>query len=437
MSYREDTVFAPSTAIGGAIAVIRVTGPDAFRVAELTDRPFPEGFGRMRFMRMSDRGEAIDDIMAVRFGAPHSYTGEDMVEINCHGGARTVQRVLQALSGLGFRPAEGGEFTRRAFLNGKMALSEAEAVMDIITAEAERSRKAAVAQLHGSVHRCVSAVEDALLDALSGVDAAIDYPDEAEAECTETLPAVLDTQERELRRLIGEGRKGRVLRDGLNVLILGRPNVGKSSLMNALTGHDRAIVTDLAGTTRDVLDEKVSFDGVPVRLIDTAGIRETDDPVEKIGVDRALGELGKADVLLLLLDGTTEPTAEDRELLDRTKDFPARVIVSNKMDLAGYAAAEGAVPVSAKNAEGLEALKQAVLALAAPAEGDAVSVTNERHIRALEDAHAFIAHAATQDDLDCAATDIREALHALGQITGRDVDAEVIDRIFSRFCVGK
>lgn len=435
--YQNDTIFAPSTALGGAIAVIRVSGPEAFRTAGLFDRPFPETPGMMRFFRLMDGDETVDDVMAVRFIAPKSYTGENMVEINCHGGVQTVRRVLGLLSAIGFRPAEGGEFTRRAFLNGKMDLSEAEAVMDIITAEAERSRKAAIDQLHGSVHRAVAAVENVLLDALSGIDAAIDYPDEAEEDCVSALPESLSNAETALAQLIAEGRKGRVLRDGLRLPILGRPNVGKSSLMNVLTGRDRAIVTDIAGTTRDTLDEKISFDGVPIRLIDTAGIHETEDPVERIGVSRALEELDTADVTLLLFDGSVPLSEEDETLLLRTQDAPNRVLVLNKCDLGSAFSLEGAVTVSAKTGEGIDELRKRILSAAAPGEEDTVTVTNERHILALEKALESVRHAEKQQDLDCAATDIRAALHELGSVTGTDVDDTVIDRIFSRFCVGK
>ena len=218
------------------------------------------------------------------------YTGEDMLEINCHGGPRTVQRILQLLSACGFRPAEGGEFTRRAFLNGKMDLSQAEAVMDIITADAEKSRKIALEQLHGSVSRAVHSAEQSLLDALAAMDAAIDYPEEVEEDCMEGLPDQLADAEHAIRELIANGRAGRVLRDGARVVILGKPNVGKSSILNAFAGRDRAIVTAIAGTTRDILDEKIVFDGVPVRLIDTAGVHGTDNEVEQIGIDRAMDE---------------------------------------------------------------------------------------------------------------------------------------------------
>lgn len=437
MRNSEDTIYAPSTAIGGAIAVLRVSGPRAKETARIFDRGFASEPGMMRFVRVQDDKEPIDDAMAVYFSAPASYTGEDMVEIDCHGGHQTVQRILGLLSGLGFRPAEGGEFTRRAFLNGKMDLAQAEAVMDIITADAEQSRKAALNQLHGSVSRAIHDVEDVLLDALSGIDAAIDYPDEAEENCIARLPEQLGAGRSKVERLLADGRRGRVLRDGLRVVILGRPNTGKSSLMNALAGFERAIVTDIAGTTRDVLDERLSFDGVPVRLIDTAGIREATDRAEQIGVDRALDEMRRADVQLVLLDGSAPLTTEDETLIETTENGIPRILVVNKCDLPRQTDYAGAISISAKTGQGLEELKREVLRLAAPQDADCNAITNERHLHALEQACAALCSAEQAEELDCKATDIRAALQALGSITGTDVDATVIDRIFERFCVGK
>lgn len=437
MRNSEDTIYAPSTAIGGAIAVLRVSGPRAKETARIFDRGFASEPGMMRFVRVQDDKEPIDDAMAVYFSAPASYTGEDMVEIDCHGGHQTVQRILGLLSGLGFRPAEGGEFTRRAFLNGKMDLAQAEAVMDIITADAEQSRKAALNQLHGSVSRAIHDVEDVLLDALSGIDAAIDYPDEAEEDCIARLPEQLGAGRSKAERLLADGRRGRVLRDGLRVVILGRPNTGKSSLMNALAGFERAIVTDIAGTTRDVLDERLSFDGVPVRLIDTAGIREATDRAEQIGVDRALDEMRRADIQLVLLDGSAPLTAEDETLIETTENGIPRILVVNKCDLPRQTDYAGAISISAKTGQGLEELKREVLRLAAPQDADCNAITNERHLHALEQACAALCSAEQAEELDCKATDIRAALQALGSITGTDVDATVIDRIFERFCVGK
>ena len=437
-----DTIFAPASAIGGAIAVIRVSGPDTENVEKLlkkriTAKPFTVQHTDM----VSLNGEYLDDAMAVYYPAPRSYTGEHMAEIYCHGGARTVSGILAALSSLGFRPAEGGEFTRRAFLNGKMDLSQAEAVMDVINATAEQSLKAALRQLKGAVGEQLAETENLLTDALSAIDAAIDYPEEAEEDALLSVPKLLSAARRALETLLETGRHNRVLRDGIRVVILGRPNVGKSSLLNALTGEDRAIVTDIAGTTRDIIEARASLYGVPVRLIDTAGIRETDNPVERIGVERAKNALAEADIALVVLDGTVPPTEEDFALLRATRHMP-RLLARNKADLpaqAALAAPEGeeALPVSALTGEGLETLKQRLFALACPTGADASAITNERHLNALSRCLDAVLAASGAAEWDCAATDIRDGLKCLGEITGSDVDETVIDRIFERFCVGK
>ena len=439
-----DTIYAPSTAVGGAIAVIRVSGPDARKAARLFDRDVTREPQKLLFARAVDDGEIIDDCMAVYFPAPRTYTGEDQFEIHCHGGMQTVQRLLGMLASMGFRPADGGEFTKRAFLNGKLDLSQAEAVMDVITASAEQSRKAAMLQLHGSVSREIDAVERLLLDALSGIDAALDYPDEAEDDAIAALPASLTHAIARLNALLTEGRRGRVLRDGLRLAFLGRPNVGKSSLLNALLGEERAIVTASAGTTRDVLEERTSFSGVPVRLIDTAGLRESDNEAERIGVDRARAVMQSCDVLCLVLDGSMPLTDADCALLRETGGA-LRVVLINKSDLPRPASSDASLPlpppdalrVSAVTGSGLDAFRARILALAAPERQDANCITNERHLRLLERALDALDEACRTPELDCAATDIRSALHFLGGVTGTDVDARVIERIFERFCVGK
>lgn len=435
-----DTVFAPASAVGGAIAAIRVSGPDAAQTERILSAHVTASPRKMLHTDILSGGEIIDDAMAVFYPAPRSYTGEDMAELYCHGGARTVSAVLGALSGIGFRPAEGGEFTRRAFLNGKMDLSQAEAVMDIITADAEQSLKSALRQLKGAVGAQLTGTETLLTDALSAIDAAIDYPDEAEEDALNALPAMLAEADDTLTALIETGRRNRVLRDGIRVGIFGRPNVGKSSLLNALTGEDRAIVTDIAGTTRDIIDVKTSFYGVPVRLIDTAGIRETDNVVERIGVDRARQVLADADIALVVLDGSASLTDEDGALLEETKGMP-RVLIVNKDDLPQQAelpVTDGtAVPVSARTGEGIDTLKRRVYDLACPGGTDASAITNERHLNALSRSCAAVRSARRAVELDCVATDIRDALKCLGEITGSDVDENVIDRIFERFCVGK
>ena len=433
----EDTIYAPSSAIGGAIAIIRISGNEASRVRELLEHDPTAHPRELTHAKLAVRGELIDECMAVYFPAPRSYTGEDMIELNVHGGMQTVQRALGALASLGFRPADAGEFTKRAFLNGKMDLSAAEAVMDVINADAEQSLKSALAQLQGSIKREITSVEDLLTDALSGIDAAIDYPDEAEADTIEALPESLTMAIARVDTMIAQARRGRVLRDGLQVAIVGRPNVGKSSLMNAILGNDRAIVTAIAGTTRYIIDEKLSMDGVPVRLIDTAGIREASDEAERIGVDRAREALLRADVVCLVLDASVPLTEQDKTLLEGTQTS-TRIVLLNKSDLPQKCAYAGkAIRVSAKTGEGLRELQNAILALAAPENVDGATITNERHIRALELALASLRDATTADELDCAATDVKNALHHLGSITGTDVDTSVIDRIFERFCVGK
>ena len=430
-----DTIYAPSTAIGGAIALVRVSGPLCRDIAgEMLDRDVTKTPRMMRFVRMLDGEKVLDDGMACFLPGKGTYTGEDMLELSCHGGSRTVARILERLSKTGARPAAPGEFTKRAFLNGKMDLSEAEAVMDVVSARAEESLRAALDQLHGRLSERIIAIEELLLDSLSAIDAAVDYPDEVEEDVSLALPESLTEAQHRIDALIEEGRQGRVLREGVYVALVGRPNVGKSSLLNALIGTDRAIVTDLPGTTRDTLDEQTAFFGVPVRLVDTAGIRESGDLVERIGVDRARAALERADVAVLLLDGTQALTEEDRQLLSLTEGR-TRLILRSKGDLLQGTDDFGELTVSARTGDGLEELKRRIVALSGAREGAAI--TNERHVKALENARDALRHGQTAQELTLIATDIREALHHLGAITGRDVDADLIDRIFSRFCVGK
>ena len=432
---KADTIYAPSTAIGGAIALLRVSGPLCELIArDMLDRDVTRTPRMMRFVHMRDGERVLDDGMACFLPGPATYTGEDMLELSCHGGSRTVARILERLSQTGARPAEPGEFTKRAFLNGKMDLSEAEAVMDVVSARAEESLKAALDQLHGKLSERISAIEELLLDSLSAIDAAVDYPDEMEEDVSSALPESLKKAQGEIDALIAEGRHGRILREGVYVALVGRPNVGKSSLLNALLGMDRAIVTSLPGTTRDTLDEETSFFGVPVRLVDTAGIRESGDLVEQIGIDRARAALERADVAVLLLDGTQALTEEDRQLLSITED-KKRLILRSKGDLLQVRDDFGELTVSARTGAGLDELKRRIVALSGAREG--AVLTNERHIKALENARDALQNADMSGELTLVAADVRDALHHLGTITGRDVDADLIDRIFARFCVGK
>ena len=439
-----DLIYALATPVGGAIAVVRISGPGAEALLRrvFTGRGAPR---EMAYGRVVDgAGETLDEAMAAFFPAPRSYTGEDMAELYLHGGQVTVRRVL-ALLGCHARSARPGEFTERAFLAGKMDLAQAEAVMDLINAGAERSAKSALAQLEGRLSVRIADVERELLDALSGLEAAIDYPEELEDDVTSALPEVLAAAERELQVLAGAGLSGRVLREGARVAIVGRPNAGKSSLLNALAGAERAIVTQFAGTTRDVLEETVSMEGVPVTLYDTAGIRAADDPVERIGVERARLAAERADLLLVCFDAAAPLTEEDLALLRETEGRP-RIAVCNKSDLPALWSAEtlaaqgiSACTVSAETGEGLASLRHAIAVRVAP-EQESALVTNARHIEALQLAAAAVAEArqnAGGAELELVATDLREALSALGQITGRTAAADLIERIFSKFCVGK
>lgn len=440
-----DTIFAPSTPIGGAIAVIRASGPDCARaLTALCGHDMTTAPRQVTHTPLYHNDAVIDDAMAVYYTAPKSYTGEDMFELYCHGGPAVVRDVLAALGTLSLRAAEPGEFTRRAFLNGKLDLAQAEAVMDLIQSSAQRAARAALEQMQGRLSREIAAVEDDLTNVLAGVSAAIDYPDELEEDVFSGLPEALSEAITALDVLIAQGHSGRVLREGLRVVLLGRPNAGKSSLLNALLGFERAIVTPQPGTTRDVLEEQLSLDGIPLRLFDTAGLRETEDEAERIGVERARDALNRADIAVVLLDDSEPLSQEDFDILIATAETP-RILLYTKTDLPGVwgraalaalvPPEEELLPVSARTGEGLDTLCNRIRALAGPIEG--AYVTNARHIAALEEARHAVLQAVSAADADCVSTDLRDALAALGRITGSSVDDSVLDRIFERFCVGK
>lgn len=439
-----DTIFAPATPFGGAIAVVRISGPEAFAAYDAVfstkgDKKIPR---EMKFGRIMDGNDAVDEAMACFFKAPASYTGEDMAELYLHGGQAVARRTLALLSAKGLRPAEPGEFTRRAFLNGKLSLSRAEAVMDMINAVTERGAKSALEQLEGSVGRAVGALEEELLDLLAGVDAALDYPDELEEDTLSGVPQAVAGIISDLDSLIASGAKGRFLREGATVAILGAPNAGKSSLFNALLGRERAIVTPVPGTTRDTLEEALSIEGVPVRLVDTAGLREAADEAERIGVARAEHAAAGADVLVLAFDVAAKLTEGDEALIEATKEKP-RVAALCKGDLPAVLRADAlnargieTISVSSVTGEGLALLRRAIAERLIP-EGESALVTNARHVDALLRARSLLAQVDPKDGADCAAVLMHAALAALGEITGRDVREDVIGRIFEKFCVGK
>lgn len=436
-----DTIYALSTPVGGAIAVIRISGADtlcALRAAfsgKIEHRYVAHG------SIIGADGSALDDAMAVYFQGPKSYTGEDMAELYIHGGYAVSRRVLSRLSELPLRPAGPGEFTRRAFINGKLDLARSEAVMDLINASSSRGAASALEQLQGSLSRRIEKVEEEILDLLSGIDAAIDYPEELEEDVFSALPEGIRAARAEIDSLISGGMASRMVREGARIAILGRPNAGKSSLFNAMLGEDRAIVTPEAGTTRDILEGTLLINGITARLFDTAGLREADSAAESIGISRARDIVDRADLLLIAMDGGDAVSHEERRLLASPGRKLAVICKSDLSDGAAAFALAGeygveAIGVSAVTGEGVGALIDRIAELIAP-ECESALVTNSRHIAALRECSAALSSALQTEEADCIATDLRSALIALGEITGKSVDADVVDRIFSRFCVGK
>ena len=440
-----------------AIGVLRVSGPEALTAADAVFRP-ADGLRlsdhprrTMVYGALLDReGRTIDQALAVTFAAGHSYTGEDSAEFHCHGSPVVLDQGLRALFAAGAVQAGRGEFTKRAFLNGKLDLTQAEAVIDLIESETADAARNAVEQLGGSLRRRMEGIYDGLLEISSRFYAVVDYPDEDIPDLDrEEIRRTLGEAEAALRALLATADRGQVLKSGVPTAIVGRPNVGKSSLLNALVGYDRAIVTDVAGTTRDTVEEKAVVGGVLLRLIDTAGIRETADQVERIGVARSRAAVEQASLLLVLVDGSCPLGAEDREILALARDSGKPwILVLTKKDLAGEAApvpaeeADAVVSLSARTGEGLEALEQAVAARFPAGETPAGQVlTNARQAEAMGRAAAAIAGARSALDLgftpDAILTDVESAMNALGELTGRTAREDMVSRIFQRFCVGK
>jgi len=393
----------------------------------------------------------VDEVLAVVMRAPHSYTREDVVEVQCHGGHHVVQRILDLFLDLGeVRLARPGEFTLRAFLNGRLDLAQAEAVIDVIRARTETASSVAVRQLEGRLSRSIHVYRDQLVDLLSLVEAYIDFPEEdIELPILERLATTASGVESQMGELLATFDSGRVMREGLSVLIIGRPNVGKSSLLNALLGESRAIVTDIPGTTRDTIEESLSLGGFPLRLVDTAGIRRALDPVEAEGVRRAEAKIDSADLILLVIDGSVAPK-EDDYLALRACEQTRCLLVVNKSDLPSVPLDEAfsflpRVNVSTHSGDGIDELQQRVLEFfTPPTRGDAresVLLSDRRHREALLRARAgvgkFMGAVAVGASPEFLAVELREALHALGEITGETTPDEVLDRIFSRFCIGK
>lgn len=452
-----DTIVAAATPPGeGGIGIVRLSGPQAVTCLKQAFRSKTATVAQMESRRLylgglyNGRGELVDEVMAVIMPGPRSYTGEDVVEIHCHGGAQVMRSALDLFLETGARIAEPGEFTQRAFLNGRLDLTQAEAVIEIIRARSERANRLAVAQLGGRLSREIHGYADQIKAALALLEAHIDFPDDEVGELD--LPGLLDPLQQvahQMRKLAASFDLGRVLREGISILILGRPNVGKSSLMNAILGEARAIVTEVAGTTRDTLEEELVLAGFPVRLIDAAGVRDTDDPVELEGVRRARDKASLADLVLLVVDGSVPLTAEDMLALELCRPDKTLVVVNKsdqaqQCDLASLAGFDHRVAVSAKYNHGLDELGKAIVRHLADdtarADDESVVITERRHrdalLGGLEALDRFFA-ATAHDPRECLAMELREALASLGRITGETTPDEILEQIFSRFCIGK
>lgn len=443
MNMMNDTIAAIATANAtGAVSIIRISGEEAILIAsELINKDLSKKEGyTITFGTVQEDNEVVDEVLVSIFRAPKSYTGEDVVEIGCHGGLFITRKILSLCLGKGARLARRGEFTERAFLNGKMDLSQAEGVNDLINATDEVNAKSAMHSLKGSVSKILKQLEEDLTQIISNIEVNIDYPeydDVHQLTEDEILPKAR-TWLKDIQKLIDEAKKAVNIREGIDTVILGRPNVGKSSLLNALLEEDKAIVTDIAGTTRDIVEGTVRLDGITLNLIDTAGIHESNDIVEKIGIDKSLQALEKAELVIVVIDGSEALTDEDHKLLEMTKN-KNRIVVYNKND---KAIQHDGISISAINGD-VEALTNAIkekyekeLYLAS-----SDTLNNERQIGLAIQAEQSMKNAIrTLEDgmeLDLVTIDLENAWTSLKEITGKAGKEDLLDEIFSRFCLGK
>ncbi len=454
----KNTIAAIATSPGiGGIGIIRISGEEAFLVASKIFCPKDAFFNVLepipnviKYGYIFDGKEKIDEVLVSFFKAPHSYTTENIVEINCHGGMLVMRRILEIAIKNGARIAEPGEFTKRAFLNGRIDLAQAEAIIDIITSKTDKERNVSLVQLEGFLSEKINKIQSKIYDVLIQIEAGIDYPEhEIEDVTRENIFSVLMESKESLKKLCDSFEEGKVLKDGVKTVILGKPNVGKSSLMNTLLREDRAIVTDIPGTTRDTIEEYVNIKGIPLRIIDTAGIRNTEDKIEEIGVEKAKSEIENADMIIAVFDISRELTDEDYEIIELIKNKKS-IIIINKVDLeekwSEKEIFEGkkVINISAKEKFGIEELENEIEELWKinnMSTNEDIIISNIRHkeliLNALEEIDAAIGALKSDLPVDMVSINIKSILNHLGTIVGQNVDEQTINGIFSRFCLGK
>ena len=451
----DDCIAAISSATGEAgIGIVRMTGEGCVDVLDSVFKRANENADlinrKMTYGHIVDDNEIVDEVLVCYMKAPHTYTREDVVEIYTHGGVVAVRKVLEVLLNNGARLAEAGEFTKRAFLNGRIDLSQAEAIIDMIKAKTDKAYSVSMKQLEGSVNRNIKQLRDKLLDMLSHVEYSINFTEDMQDELDNT-PVLNEGKEvlDKLKKLSESANRGRIIRDGINTTIIGKPNVGKSSLLNALLKENRAIVTDIPGTTRDVIEEYIDLDGISLKINDTAGIRDTEDIVEKIGVEKSVSFISYSDLIIAIFDSSREFDDEDRKILDLIRDKKS-IVLLNKIDLdGGFDVDENlegieVIHTSIKNNEGIEDLENKIIEMFndgyIEANNDNI-ITNIRHRdiinKAIKSLESSLHDMEAGVPIDCFEVDLRNAWEILGEITGETVDDDVLNKIFSDFCIGK
>ena len=467
------TIAAISTGMSNSgIGIVRMTGPDSFAIIDKVYRGAREkklssqDSHTIHYGYICDQGEVIDQVLVMLMRGPHTYTGEDTVEVNCHGGVYVVKRVLETILAAGARPAQPGEFTKRAFLNGKLDLSQAEAVGDLIASQNEYARQSSVSQLRGSVKKKISEIRNKIIYQTAFIESALDDPEHISVDhYGEELLPIIEELSGEIRHLLSTCQDGRIIKEGIQTVILGKPNVGKSSLLNVLIGQERAIVTDIAGTTRDILEEHINLGGISLNVLDTAGIRKTEDVVEKIGVDKAREYASRADLIIAVIDASTPLDENDLEILGMTCDKPS-VILLNKSDLemvvtekdvenaifeANPARNENVstsktpvIEISAKKLLGIDEFESIIKDLFFAGNlsfNNEIYITSLRQKTALEDAYHSLLKVKESIENgmpeDFYSIDLMAAYESLGSITGETAGEDLVNEIFSKFCMGK